>query len=49
MNLQKICYQCDYGDRTKLQGPIRKLVTKYSHKDLGVIPFVNNNPYQVTY
>jgi len=49
MELQKICYKCDYGDREKLKEPIRKLVTTYSHVDLGVLPFVNNNPYQLEF
>jgi hypothetical protein len=49
MSLQKICYQCDYGDRTKLKEPIRELTTNYSHVDLGIIPFVNNNPYQLEF
>lgn len=49
MNLQQICYQCDYGDREKLREPIRALVTKYSSQILGVMPFVNNNPYQLEF
>lgn len=49
MNLQQICYQCDYGDREKLKEPIRDLVTKYPPQVLGVIPFVNNNPYQLEF
>lgn len=49
MNLQQICYQCDYGDREKLREPIRNLVTKYSPQVLGVMPFVNNNPYQLEF
>lgn len=49
MNLQQICYQCDYGDRDKLKEPIRDLVTKYSPQVLGVMPFVNNNPYQLEF
>ncbi|MCT7614880.1 toll/interleukin-1 receptor domain-containing protein [Aliarcobacter butzleri] len=49
MILQKICYQCDYGNREKLKEPIRELVTKYSNVDLGILPFVNNNIYQLEF
>ncbi len=49
MSLQQICYQCDYGDRKKLREPIRHLVTKYCPQVLGVMPFVNNNPYQLEF
>lgn len=49
MSLQQICYQCDYGDREKLREPIRELVAKYSSQVLGVMPFVNNNPYQLEF
>lgn len=49
INWQHICYQCDYGDRGKLREPIRNLVSKFSPEILGVMPFVNNNPYQLEF
>jgi len=40
-----ICYSFDYGNRSILKDPLRKLLEKYNNQVLGVIPFVNNNPY----
>jgi len=40
-----VCYSFDYGNRSILKEPLRKLLTKYDNQILGVMPFVNNNPY----
>ena len=40
-----ICYSFDYGNRSILKEPLRKLLNKYDEQVLGVMPFVNNNPY----
>jgi len=40
-----VCYSFDYGNRTILKEPLRKLLQRYDEQVLGVMPFVNNNPY----
>jgi hypothetical protein len=40
-----LCYSFDYGNRSIIKEPLRKLLDKYNEQILGVMPFVNNNPY----
>ena len=40
-----VCYSFDYGNRSVLKEPLKKLLNKYNEQVLGVMPFVNNNPY----